>query len=91
MSIRWARSADRHDVEREDAKFAIANRIYWIREFDEPRVVGGKRPDLFIGPVRGGSTLLEVMVEVTPPREFFIFHVMPARPRIIEIARRLSS
>ena len=44
----------------------------------------------FIGPSRDGKQLLEVMAEVTPPRDFFIFHVMNARPKIIEKARRLS-
>ena len=90
MAIRWARSADRHGIDREDAKYAIANRVYWLRDFDEPRIEGGKRPDLFIGPARDGKQLLEVMAEVTPPRDFFIFHVMNARPKIIEKARRLS-
>ena len=90
MAIRWARSADRHGIDREDAKYAIANRVYWLRDFDEPRIEGGKRPDLFIGPARDGKQLLEVMAEVTPPRDFFIFHVMNARPKIIAKARRLS-
>ena len=90
MAIRWARSADRHGIDREDAKYAIANRVYWLRDFDEPRIEGGKRPDLFIGPSGDGKQLLEVMAEVTPPRDFFIFHVMNARPKIIEKARRLS-
>lgn len=90
MTIRWARSADRHGINREDAKYAIANRIYWLREFDEPRVEGGKCPDLFIGPARDGTQLLEVMAEVTPPRDIFIFHVMNARSKIVEKARRLS-
>ena len=56
VAIRWARSADRHGIDREDAKYAIANRVYWLRDFDEPRIEGDKRPDLFIGPPVMGSS-----------------------------------
>jgi len=55
---------------------------------DEPRVPGGARPDLFIGPARDRRQLLEVMVEVQPPTDLFIFHAMPARQKIIDIAER---
>jgi len=89
MAIRWASSAARHGIAREDATHAVANRVWWIREFDEPRVAGGRRPDLFIGPARDGA-LIEVMAEVAPPGDFFIFHVMRARPRMIDKARRLT-
>jgi len=41
------------------------------------------RPTLFIGPAthERGARLLEVMVEVSTPRDLFISHVMPARPK----------
>ena len=53
---------------------AILNAYYHRQGFDEPRVPGGARPDLFIGPTRQlGGPLLEVMVEVTPPRDLWIF------------------
>ena len=37
------------------------------------------RPTLFIGPSRLGGPLLEVMVEITSPRDLVVFHVMVAR------------
>jgi hypothetical protein len=43
------------------------------------------RPTLFIGPPRQlGGALLEVMVEVTPPRDLHVFHVMVARPKHLD-------
>lgn len=90
MGIAWARSADRHGVEHSDAVHAIVNHEYWVREFDEPRVEGGKRPDLFIGPTRDGAETLEVMAEVTPPSDMFVFHVMHARQKMVERAERMS-
>lgn len=50
MAIRWAGSADKHGIAREDALNAILNQIYHVEQFDEPRVESGARPDLFIGP-----------------------------------------
>lgn len=64
---------------------AMANAYYSEVEFDEPRVPGRSKPTLFVGPPRQlGGPLLEVMVEITPPRDMFIFHVMEARPKILE-------
>lgn len=49
---------------------------------DDPRPPANIRPTQFIGPPRQlGGALLEVMVEVTPPRDLHIFHVMVARPK----------
>ena len=45
-------------------------------------------PDLFIGPGRDGR-LLEVMAEVEQG-QLLVFHVMYARPRTIEAARRMK-
>jgi hypothetical protein len=40
---------------------------------------------MFIGPPRPlGGPLLEVTVEVTPPRDLHIFHVMVARAKHLE-------
>ncbi len=47
---------------------------------------GRAAPDLFVGPGLDG-TPLEVMVERTAIG-LVVFHVMPARRRIIEAARR---
>ncbi|MFD7161230.1 hypothetical protein ACFV9C_42060 [Kribbella sp. NPDC059898] len=82
MAITWAPSADKHGIDREDAVHAIMNAYYVEQEFDEPRPPATVRPTLFIGPPRQlGGALLEVMVEVTPPRDLHIFHVMPAREK----------
>lgn len=85
MAIKFAASADKHGVPHEDAMYAIANELYSEADFSEPRVPGRGSPTLFIGPPRKlGGPLLEVMVEITPPRDVFIFHVMEARPKILE-------
>lgn len=88
MAIRWALSASKHHIEHEDALNAILNSTYWLPEFDDPKVAGGRPPHLFIGPSRDGTILLEVMAEVSPPDDIFVFHVMPARRKIIDIAER---
>jgi hypothetical protein len=87
VGIIWARSAEKHGIPREDAVYAILNRLYYVQGFDPSRV-GGVAPDLFIGPSRDGLQLLEVMIEPTPPRDGVVFHVMPARQKIIDIAKR---
>lgn len=63
----------------------MVNACYSESEFDAPRVPGRGRPALYIGPPRKlGGPLLEIMVEITPPRDMFIFHVMEARPKMLE-------
>lgn len=86
MAITWANSADKHGIPREDAVHAIVNRVYYVQGFD-PSQTGGFAPDLFIGPGRDGA-LLEVMIEPVPPRDGVVFHVMAARPKIIDVAKR---
>lgn len=82
MAITWAPSAAKHGIDREDALHAIMNAYYAESEFDEPRPPATVKPTLFIGPPRGlGGPLLEVMVEVSPPRDLHIFHVMVAREK----------
>jgi hypothetical protein len=39
------------------------------------------RATLFIGPGRLGGPLLEGMVEITPPRDLVVFHVIVARAK----------
>lgn len=88
--IVWADSADRHDVDRDDALNAIINADHHEAKFDEPRVPGGIRPDLYIGPSRNhipGDPLLEVMLE-RHPTDFFIFHAMEARPKMLDRVNR---
>ncbi len=85
VAITWANSADKHGIEHEDALHAIGNAYYVEREFDEPRVPGRVRPTLFLGPPRQlGGPLLEVMVEMTPPRDIHVFHVMQARQKHLD-------
>lgn len=86
MAISWANSADKHGIPRADAVHAIVNRVYYVHGFDPSRT-GGFAPDLFIGPSRNGE-LLEVMIEPVPPQDGVVFHVMPARQKIIDIAKR---
>ncbi|MFI8526284.1 hypothetical protein ACIGB8_17630 [Promicromonospora sukumoe] len=45
--------------------------------YGEPRVPGGRRPDLYIGPSRFGT--LEVLATITPSDGVHIFHAMPLR------------
>jgi hypothetical protein len=83
--VTWAASAVKHGIPREDALHAIANAHYVEIEFDEPRLVGKVRPTLYIGPPRQlGGLLLEVMVELIPPRGMHVFHVMHARQRHLD-------
>lgn len=82
VALTWSDSAAKHGIDREDALHAIANAIYVETEFDEPRPPSSVRPTLYIGPPRrDGDPLLEVMLEVRPPRGLHIFHVMQARPK----------
>ncbi|KFD43960.1 MULTISPECIES: hypothetical protein [Cellulosimicrobium] len=86
MAIRWTGSADKHGIAREDALHAMLNHYLVVEEFDEPRVEGASRPDLYIGPPRRlGGDLLEVMAERVPPRDVVIFHVMIARPKFLAL------
>jgi len=62
----------------------MLNYYLHVEAFDEPRVAGASRPDLFVGPPRLlGGPLVEVMVERIPPRDLMIFHVMPARQKFL--------
>lgn len=88
VAVTWAPSADKHDIPHEDALHAIRHAHYVESEFDEPRPPGRVRPTLFIGPPRRpGGALLEVMVEVLPPRDLRIFHVMIARQKHLDRMR----
>ncbi|WP_200950740.1 hypothetical protein [Arthrobacter sp. Soil762] len=88
MGIVWAASADKHGIDHEDALNAILNQTYHVQHFDEPRVDSVTRPDLFIGPTRDRSRILEVMAVITPPNDILIFHVMEARRKVLDIAER---
>lgn len=85
MPVTWAASADKHGITHEDALHAIANAHYVEIEFDEPRLDGRVRPTLYIGPPRQlGGQLLEVVVELIPPRGMHAFFVMHARQKHLD-------
>ncbi len=84
VGITWAHSADKHDVDHEDALHAIANAVHVEIAFVDPRPPSTVAPTVYVGPPRqSGGPLLEVLVEERPPRELRIFHVMQARPKIL--------
>ncbi len=86
MAVTWSASASKHGIDQADALHAVANALLHVPEFDEPRVPRGTKPHLFIGPPRQlGGPLLEVMLEMTPPRDLFLFHVMPARAKFLAL------
>jgi hypothetical protein len=64
----------------------MLNAYLHVPAFDEPRVEGVSRPDLWIGPPRQlGGPLIEVMTETIPPRDVLVFHVMEARPKFLAL------
>lgn len=86
MAMTWTPSADKHGVPHEDAVHAMRNAYLHKVAFDEPRVPGAGRPDLWIGPPRQlGGPLLEVMTESIPPRGLVVFHVMIARAKFLAL------
>lgn len=85
MGVEWTVSADKHKIDHADALYAMENAVHFEKEFDEPRAPGHAKPTLFIGPPRTpGGPLLEVMVEMIPPRTMVVFHVMEARQKHLD-------
>jgi hypothetical protein len=63
----------------------MSHPYYVEAEFDEPRVPGPCPPAAVHRPATQlGGPLLEVMVEVTPPRDIHVFHVMQARQKHLD-------
>ncbi|MDR5698271.1 hypothetical protein [Agromyces aerolatus] len=88
--LAWAHSADKHGVERADALHAMQAVAIHVRSFDESRIPGGMRPDLFIGPKRERTDLIEVMAIIDhTDRDAGVFHVMPLRSKTLDRARLL--
>lgn len=84
----WAPSADKHGIDRADALHAIRSAALLVRHFDESRIEGRPPPDLFIGPNRTRTELIEVMAIVDHSRRrMLIFHVMPLRSTTLRRAR----
>ena len=79
-------SAARHGINRLDVIHAIVNHYHHVPRFDDPRVPGGIRPDLYSGPPRQlGSPLLEVMLEVHTNGSLIIFHATEARAKMLAL------
>ena len=87
MGIRWTTSSAKHGVRREGALHAMLHPVYRVSPYGDSRVEGLGAPDLYIGPGQDG-VVLEVMVAVEPAtRTLWVFHVMPARPKVIAEAK----
>lgn len=77
MAVTWAASAAKHGIPRDEALYAIAHAHGWYDDFGDPRPPHDAAPRLYIGPSRFGT--LEVLVEITPPADVRVFHVLPLR------------
>ncbi|MEV7973998.1 hypothetical protein [Cellulomonas sp. NPDC089187] len=77
MAVTWAESAEKRGIPRDEVLYAIAHAHAMYEDFGEPRPPHQRSPRLYIGPSRYGT--LEILVEITPPAEVLIFHVMPLR------------
>lgn len=90
MEIRWTESSAKHDIPRDDVVHAMLKARWQVRSFEPSRVPGLADPDLYIGPTRAGG-LIEIMASVDPAAEvLWVFHVMPARPKIIAKAKEAT-
>ncbi|WP_448060789.1 hypothetical protein [Cellulomonas hominis] len=77
VAVSWTASADKHGIPRDEALYAIGHAHAWYEDFGDPRPPHDVSPRLYIGPSRLGT--LEVLVNITPPADILIFHVMPLR------------
>ena len=77
MALTWSESADKHNVPRDEALYAMSHAHAIFPNFQAARGGFNRSPTLFIGPSRYGT--LEVIAIVTPPADVYIFHVMPLR------------
>ena len=87
---RWTSSADKHLIARADTLNAMRSAVVYVKDFDQARVPGQPTADLFIGPTRDGSIMLEVFAHVDQVnKDALIFHSMPVRQKTLERARRI--
>jgi hypothetical protein len=77
MAVTWSESADKHNVPRDEALYAMSHARAIFPNFQAARGGFNRSPTLFIGPSRYGT--LEVIAIVTPPTDVHIFHVMALR------------
>lgn len=74
MAVRWKSSADRHDIPRQDALFAMVHHEVVAEVEGEP----GETTMVYIGHPHGQTDrYLEVIAVHRAPRTIEIFHVMP--------------
>ena len=89
VRLEWTPSGDKHGIAHEDVIHAIGEgRRWFVAKFERSRIIGDPDPSLFVGVARDGVTLLEVMVVPEDPDTLVVFHVMEARSRTVDIARR---
>ncbi|KQT96734.1 MULTISPECIES: hypothetical protein [Sanguibacter] len=77
MAMTWADSAGEHDIPQDEALYAMLYAHALYDDFEDPRPGHDTSPRLYIGPSRFGT--LEVMVNITPPGDVRVFHVMRLR------------
>lgn len=85
--VRWAASAAKHGIDRDDVIHAMtAGPVGSAPEYEASRVPGQGDPWLFVGRTRAG-----VVIEVLGAQEggvFVVFHAMRARDKMLAILRR---
>lgn len=85
MAVEFTRSASKHGISPEDAIYAIAN-----AEASAPIKGrdGNKDATVFVGhPHAQTDRYIEVIVEITPPRNLKIFHVMELTDKFRHLIR----
>ena len=73
MAVRWASSADKHVIPREDALYAISHAA------GQAQIEGGagEVTIVYVGHPHGQTDrYVEVIAALVPPRDLVIFHVM---------------
>ena len=74
MGVEWTSSADKHDIPREDALYAIGHAEGATQIDGHP----GEVTTVYVGHPHGQTDrYIEVIAAMRPPRTLTIFHVMP--------------
>lgn len=77
VPVTWSQSAFKHGITEDEILYAMRNAQHVERDYGRPRVPGGAKATLFIGPSRFGT--LEVLATITPPDGVHVFHAMQLR------------
>lgn len=84
-------AGERHGIDIDDVIHAMSTPPRkWVRGFDEPRIPGFPRPDLWVGRDRNG-TPLEIMGNWLPNGDFEVFHAMELRPKTRQRIKELEN